>query len=404
MVLEITRSMVATVDLDSLLSLIIERSMELLDAERATVFLYDESSDELVSRVAAGVDEIRFPASRGISGATVQTRSTTVVPDAYADERFNPDIDQATGFRTRSILSVPLFDYAGKLVGVLQVLNKRSGDFDGYDVSLAEILAAQAGVVVQRANLIEHYLHKQQMERAMRIAREIQQGLLPVGSPDVAGFDITGFSEPADETGGDMYDFFRLPDGRWMVVVADASGHGIGPALVIAETRAMLRAVSLQGSDVATVLSTVNKLLSADVQESRFVTCFFGLLDPAASHLTYASAGHGPLIFYNRKTDTFDQALSTSVPLGLMPEIGYEQTVTHSFVPGDFAVIMTDGLFEAVNPEGKQFGVQRIIDLLRQNSGLPAEQMVNTARKAVRRFTAGQPQADDLTAIAIRKT
>ena len=296
-VLAISRSMVAATELDSLLRLIIDRGMELLDAERASLFLYEPQREELFSRIAAGEDEIRFPADRGIAGAAVKTGRTINVPDAYADGRFNPDIDRVTGFRTRNILAVPLRDYEGKLVGVLQVLNKRAGAFQDYDITLAETLAAQAGVAIQRATLIEHYLEKQRLERAMQLAREIQQGLFPRGAPAVCGFDIAGFCEPADATGGDTYDFMPLPGGQWVLFVADATGHGIGPALVIAETRAMLRAVSLQGPDVSAVLRIVNNLLIADLNAESFVTCFLGLLDPFARRLVYASAGHGPILF-----------------------------------------------------------------------------------------------------------
>jgi len=403
-VLQISRSMVAAADLDSLLKLIIDRSMELLDAERASLFLYDAGTDELITRIAAGVDEIRIPADKGIAGATVRTGSTINVPDAYRDERFNPEVDRQTGFHTRNILSVALRDHEGGLVGVLQVINKRRGAFDDYDVTLAETLGAQAGVAVQRASLIQHYVEKQRMQRAMQIAREIQQSLLPQDPPNAEGFDIAGFSKPADETGGDAYDFMPLPDNRWLLTVADATGHGIGPALVIAETRAMLRAVSLQGANVSHILNTVNNLLTNDLSQSRFVTCFFGLLDTRAARLEYVSAGHGPLIFYSREEDSFRQENATGLPLGIMEQADYGQAECFSFEPGDFAVITTDGFFEAVKPDGEMFGVARMLDLLRRGRDLTAAESITNLYQAVLEFTDGRPQADDLTAIVIRKT
>ncbi len=402
-VLEITRSMVATEDLDSLLQLIIDRSMELLDAERASLFLYEAEANELVSRIAAGEDEIRFPADRGIAGAVIQTSRTINVPDAYADERFNPEVDQKTGFRTRNILSVPLHDYEGGLVGVLQVLNKRAGEFTDYDISLAEALGAQAGVALQRARLIQHYLLKQEMERAMKIARDIQQGLLPDAPPNISGFDIAGFSAPADETGGDTYDFLALPDQQWLMVVADASGHGIGPALVIAETRAMLRAISIGGCELGTVLQAVNGLLASDLTDGRFVTCFTGILDPDKALMTYAAAGHGPLLFYERKKDQFAQVPATALPLGIMEDADFSSIVTHQFQAGDFAAVTTDGFYEAANPEGEMFGIERVIENLRSNRDLPAADMIRNLHETVTNFSAGQPQADDLTIIILRK-
>jgi sigma-B regulation protein RsbU (phosphoserine phosphatase) len=403
-VLEITRAMAATEDLDALLGLIIERSMELLRAERATVFLYDAERDELVSRVAAGEGEIRSPADRGVAGATIRQGATLLVADAYADPRFNPDVDRHTGFHTRNILSVPLRDFQGDLVGVLQVLNKAGGAFDAEDVELGEVLAAQAGVALQRARLIEHFLEKQEMERAMRIAREIQEALLPEPGPRICGYDVAGFCQPADQTGGDTYDFMALPDGRWMLVVADATGHGIGPALVIAETRAMLRALSRHGQPNATaVLRSVNELLAIDLGDARFVTCFFGLLDPLVHGLSFASAGHGPLLFYRRKEDAFEEVNATGMPLGIFAEAPFEEVLTRRLARGDFVVVTTDGFYEAVSPTGEPFGVARMLELLRRDRDLPSERMIANLHRAVRDFSAGRPPQDDLTAVILRR-
>jgi phosphoserine phosphatase len=402
-VLEISRSMVAATDLASLLRVIIDRGMELLGAERATLFLYDPEANELVSRVAAGVEELRIPADRGISGATIRGGRTLNVPDVYADERFNPEIDRTTGFRTRSLLSVPLFGHDARLVGVLQVINKRDGAFDDYDVTLAETLGAQAGVAIQREDLLAHYLRKQQMERAMNIARDIQRGLLPKTAPRLAGFDIAGFSLPAEETGGDTYDFFELPDGRWVLSVADASGHGIGSALVIAETRALLRAVALRGGEAGEVLRAVNDLLGADLGDERFVTCFCGFLHAAQSVLTYASAGHGPLIFYQRSSDQFQQLPATSLPLGVARPEEDSQTVRHPLAAGDFAVISTDGFMDTTNPAGLEFGTARVIELLRRHRDDSAEGMIRALHAAVCDFAAGASQVDDLTAVVVKR-
>jgi phosphoserine phosphatase len=402
-ILDITRLMAATNDLGRLLRVIIDRSTELLDAERASLFVYEAEPDELVSYVATGVEEIRFPADRGIAGATIQGGRTIHVPDAYADPRFNREIDRQTGFRTREIVSVPLRDHDGQLVAVLQVLNKRGGAFRDADIALAETLAAQAGVALQRARLMEHYVREQEMRRAMAIAREIQQNLLPSEPPQVDGFDVAGASQPADDTGGDTFDFLALPDGRWMLVVADASGHGVGPALVIAETRAMLRAVCLQGADLPNLMGTVNTLLERDLAGGRFVTCFVGVLDAPAADLAYISAGHGPMLFYDRARDQFAEASAVQIPMGIMPELDFSDVAAHHFAPGDLAVICTDGIFEATDVQGEDFGVERTIEILRRDRDLPATRIVENLQQAVKAFTAGRPQSDDITVVAIRR-
>ncbi len=403
-VLKITRSMAAAADLDDLLGLIIDRSMELLAAERSTLFLYDARTDELTSRIAHKADEIRVPAGRGIVGACIREREVINVPDAYADDRFNPDVDRKTGFRTRNILAVPLTDYGGGLVGVLEVMNKQAGPFGDYDIELAETLAAQAGVAIQRANLIGHYLEKQKMARALEIAREIQQGLLPESDPEIPGYDVAGFSQPADETGGDIYDFIPLPDGRLGIVVADATGHGIGPALVVAQTRAMLRALGSGPGDVGRVLERVNDLLAADIGDGRFVTCVFAALDSRASTLTFSSAGHGPILAYHRAEDRFDQHSATGVPLGAFPGMSFSDSVTCRLTEGDFVVLLTDGLFEAPSPSGQLFGIERVMGILRECRDEPARGTIQRLREEVVAYGEGEPQADDLTAVMLRKT
>jgi GAF domain-containing protein len=186
-VLEVTRRLAATSELQPLLEVIEQSALKVLDCERASVFLHDRTTDELYSRVATGGRPVRFPASLGFAGGVFRSGQVANVPDAYADPRFNPAVDRQTGFRTRSILTCPLSGWDNTTVGVLQVLNKRSGPFDTWDEILAQTFGAQVGVAVQRQLLLEEYERKRRYERALEIARQIQQGLLPGRSPQRAG-------------------------------------------------------------------------------------------------------------------------------------------------------------------------------------------------------------------------
>jgi len=406
-VLQITRDMAASSDLEELLRVIIDRSMELLEAERATLFLYDPDSDELFSKIAAGAEEIRFPASTGIAGAVVRDKKVINIPDAYEDERFNPEIDRRTGFRTRSILAVPLLDYSGRIVGVLEVINKKddnTGHFNNDDIVLAETLAAQAGVILQQARLMEHYIQKQRMEQALQIAREIQQGLLPRQDPVVEGFDIAGWSDPADETGGDVYDFFDLGDGRITIMLADATGHGVGPALVASEARAMMRALCCKEINISAIISKVNDLLEEDLDQSRFVTCFFGLLDVANKTISYVSAGQGPILFYKHQSDRFEQMSSTGLPLGIIGGSDFNKQVECRFEKGDILAITTDGFFEACNNSGEMFGMERIKHAVRRCKDLSAREIIEHLHQGLFEFIGHTKQDDDLTAIIVRRT
>jgi serine phosphatase RsbU (regulator of sigma subunit) len=298
---------------------------------------------------------------------------------------------------------VPLCDYAGRLVGVLQVLNRRSGPFGEYEQSLAEALAAQAGVALQRAKLLEHFLEKQQMERAMAIARDIQQGLLPRELPELPGYEVSGLSLPADQTGGDTYDLLGAEGQRLMMTVADATGHGIGPALVISTTRAMLRAVSLGERNVAAILRTVNDLLCEDLTDGRFVTCFLAELESRTHRLRFASAGHGPILLYRRGEDRFDEPPAAGPPLGVLGGIDFGEEGCCTLERGDFLAVTTDGVFEATDPTGEMFGVDRLKDKLREMRDRSAAEMIDALRRALGDHAHGLRQGDDVTAVVLKR-
>lgn len=400
-ILDVTRRMAVTPDLDALLNTIIDAACEVLACERATIFLYDAASNELFSRVARGVEAIRFPADRGIAGAAAQQRACVNVPDAYADPRFNQDVDRRTGFRTRNLLTFPLENIEGQLIGVLQALNKSDGAFTPDDEDLARTLAAQAAVLLHRGRLLDEYVQKQRMARDLDIARQIQRGLLPRQNPVIPGYDIAGWNRSADETGGDCFDFIPLPDGRLGILLADATGHGIGPALVIAAARSMLRSMLSITSDLIRVVSGMNDQLSADLADDRFVTAFVGLLDPAANTIEYLSAGQGPLLLMG--PDGVENRAANALPLGVMAGFPFEASDRFELSPGSKLVLLTDGFFETSNLAGELFGEERVVRFMRENAHRSPTEQIAGLHEQVTAFAGGQPQADDLTAVVIAR-
>jgi len=398
--LDITRQMAVTFDLTQLLGTIVDAACQVLDCARATIFLHDPATHELYSRVATGVESIRFPVDRGIAGAAAQQRVIVNVPDAYADPRFNPEIDKWTGFHTRNLLTFPLENLDGELMGVLQALNKSGGPFGAADEELARVLSAQAGVALHRYFLLEEYAHKQRMARDLELARKIQQALFPKTSPTIPGYEVAGWSCPADETGGDCYDFIPLNDGRYAFLLADATGHGIGAALVIAECRSLVRAMLTVTRDLSTVAAHVNQILCHDLMDDRFVTAFVGVLEPERHRLEYLSAGQGPLLFASPAG--IETRGAGGLPLAVVDDLALE--VDHfDFAPGATVALLTDGFYEANDPGGEQFGEQRVIDFMQRQSELPLDTLIQRLYAEVRRFTHDTPQADDLTAILIRR-
>jgi phosphoserine phosphatase len=413
-VLEISRRLAGSTELDPLLALIEKTALDVLDCERATVFIYDAKTEEFFSARATGVDAIRIPIDHGLVGASVSERRIVNVVDAYEDPRFNQELDRKTGYRTQTVLCVPLFGLDDRLIGVLQFLNSLEGPFDGYDELLAKTLAAQVGVILQRQVLLDIYAEKQKMEHDMGLAREIQQALIPPEAPKVAGFDIAGWNRPADQTGGDTYDFLSLDHDLLAITVADATGHGIGPSLVATECRALMRAMALltsqltgekmdlAGSTLPRMLAQVNDLLCADLPPDRFVTQFFGIIDLPHRRLSYVSAGHGPILLYRTGRDEVIDLPISGLALGMLTGIGYDLVDPVIFEPGDILIVVTDGFFEWTRQDGEMYGSDRIIDLVRANSHLTSAELIQALYRSVKEFGPGVPQADDLTAVFVR--
>jgi len=366
--LAITRRLASEPRLDPLLESIAEETCHLLGAERATLFLYDAGADELYSRVAtrSEIEVIRMPADRGIAGSVARTQACLVIPDAYADPRFNREVDRRTGWRTRNILAVPMTNLNGNLVGVLEALNKRSGPFGDDDAALLRALADQAGVALERARLLEEFLAKRRLEDEMQLAQQIQADLLPEQPPPADRFDLAGASRPSAYAGGDVYDLFAWGEGRIGMMLGDAVGHGVGPALLAAETRALVRALALKEACPGAVLADANRLLAADVEAGRFVTLALAVLDDSEGALTCASAGQGPMLLM--RADGRDERFgATGLPLGILPDAAFDATDPMPLAPGDAFLLISDGIFECEKADGGELGFEPVVQTVRDH-------------------------------------
>ncbi len=401
-VLEITRELARPLDLDTLLKKVVDAALDILDAERGSVFLYDAAADVLISRVATGSGELRIPANRGFAGECVKTRRVVVVPDAYADPRFNPDVDKSTGYKTRCILTIPLIGHDDTLVGVLQVLNKRSGPFGDDDVGVATALAASCAVAIQRMRLLEDLLAKQRMERELEVAREIQTRVLPTVMPELDGYQVAGWSRAADQTGGDIFDV--IAGGHTvMLLLGDATGHGIGPALSVTQVRAMLRMAVRLGATLDDAFRHINDQLADDLSSNRFVTAFLGVLDTQSHKLTYHAGGQGPILHFHAEKSDSTLENATTLPMGMMPLFRPLEPRVATLAPGDVIAAITDGIYEYESGVGKMFGETRVVELIREEAASSAAHILKRIVDEVHTFAAGAPQNDDMTLLIVKR-
>jgi sigma-B regulation protein RsbU (phosphoserine phosphatase) len=402
-ILEVTRDLARPFDLSTMLYAVVDVAKELLDAEGGTVWQYHAGNNELEMRVARGLDAIRIPADRGIVGECVRTLAPINVPDCYADPRFNRDIDKASGQRTRCMLTLPLIGYDDLLVGVLQVVNRRDGVFDEDDEAVAAALAAQCAVALQRVQMTERLVLSEKLRQEILVAREIQTGTLPKETPVISGYDFAGLFQPADETGGDTYDFVSHADGSVFVLMGDATGHGIGPALSATQVRAMLRVALRLGADLDDVFRHINDQLVEDLSEDRFVTAFLGRLDPDAHELHYHSGGQGPLLHFRAADQSCEFHPPTTFPMGAIPLPTIRPVTVASLALGDVFALVSDGVYEYEDAESNQFGEQGVADVLRQYHDRPMPYLLGRLMDALADFGKGAPQLDDVTVVLIRR-
>lgn len=401
--LEVSKALAVLVELDPLLKVILDKATEVMEAERSTIFMHDEKLSVLRSHLSGQIkrDAVLLHLGVGIAGHVAKTLSLLNVPDAYADPRFNPRFDRETGFRTRNILCAPLLSRDGRLLGVIQLLNKRgSAAFSMDDETLLIAFASIAGVAIDRARLVAEVVESKRAEESLRLAHDIQMGMLTRRFPD-QGVSMHAVLQPARGVGGDFYDVLAQ-DGRVWFAVGDVSGKGMGAALFMAITLTLFRASAEGAASPAEVLTRMNRGLSRDNERAMFVTVFVGLLDLATGRVTCANGGHNPP-YVLRATGALEGLKNADSPaLGVFEEAAYLNSDL-DLGPGDGLFLYTDGVTEAQASDESFYGVDRLEALLRGLAARSPSECVDGVVGDVNRFASGAPPADDLTVLALRR-
>lgn len=407
-VLEVTKHLAAEKDLDRLLDLVIEQACRTLHCERASLFLYDAERHELYSRNVTQleqIEEIRVPEGTGIVGLAARERRTVHVADPYRHPLFNADFDRRTGFRTRNILAAPLISWnEEKLLGVLQLLNREEGPYTDVDEQLLGAFAAHAAIALERAILARHYEEKMQLLVSLEVAREIQAGFFPRTMPEVGGYELAGTTRPADATGGDYYDVIPVGSGQVGLVVADVSGHGLGPSLLMASVRATLRGLAIREAAPDALVSDLSQAMFDDLAGSRrFITLLYGALDPIHHRFDYANAGHGPVALHlgNSGWRSLVEDEARGCPLGILRQ-SYGACAPVFLEPGDLLVLGTDGVVET-RRGGQCFGTDRLCEFIASRRTVRLEPILAELMEATAAFHEDGPPPDDLTMLMVRR-
>lgn len=400
------RELASQHDLDEILRVVTDGVRDGLDCERSSLFLYDEANRELYTRVTTHLEiaEIRSSIDSGITGWVARYKEVSNVPDPTSDVRWNSSVDGETGFMTRNILAAPVLSgHDQRLLGVLEVLNKGEGPFNGFDEKLLQAFAAHAAAALERAELLNEVRRSHELQMSIEMGRRIQVEFLPKVLPNVPSYEIAAWWQPAESVSGDYYDWLWLPDGRIGLVVADVSGHGVGPSIIMASLRAMLRVLTRTASDPVRILTLLQETITPDLANGRFITFLFVALDFRTHEIEFVNAGHAPALHFDRATAGFRALEPTGMPLGFPFGDEVHASRRLSLAPGDLLLLGTDGIIEVRNEHDEMFGRERLQGLVREYRKLPAEQLVDALSEAITRFHPAPKPPDDSTLLIVER-
>jgi sigma-B regulation protein RsbU (phosphoserine phosphatase) len=380
-------------DLSELGDEVLFRSISLTDAGRGTLVLFEESGTVLLDRsVGAEVVTAGDAASWALPEGGLINNAAASVPTAGLKLT-----------HCEKCLAVAI-SVPGRRLGVLAVADKESRDgsvldFTATDARLLSLFANQAAGAIETARLHKDALEKERIERELELAAAIQRQILPRDLPAVAGLEIAAKNRPTRQVGGDYYDFFPLSGGRLAFLVADVSGKGIPAALLVSTVHAAVHLQIDEAKTVAELIGRIDRHLQKYAATRKFLTCFFGLIEPDSGVLRYVSAGHNPALLA-RASGTVEQITSTGVPMGMFPNASWrEESVV--MAPGDLLCVYSDGITEALDTADEEFGLDRLARLL---SPEPPDRLCGAVFDAVSAFAGDAPQYDDQTLLLLRRS
>ncbi len=394
----------SSLDLDEVLNRVMDEIIAAMGAERGFVMLREDDGG-LVFRAARGIDqktidEPQFHISRSVVEEVAREGQPLLTSDAQRDSRFSSS-QSVRGLRLRSILCAPL-KIKDRISGVVYVDNQfRAGIFTEADLELISAIASSAAIAIENARLYQVAIEKGRLERELQVAREVQSSLIPLQTPNVAGWNFAARWKPARQVSGDFYDFVPASQ-RLGIVIADVSDKGMPAALFMALSRSIIRASVTSTRSPAEDIDQANRLICADSTDSMFVTLFYAQLDPETGELVYVNAGHNPPLLYRANQGELIELTRTGMVLGLFEAVDFEQR-TVQLDPADFILLYTDGVSEAMDAHNREFGKERLRRVLLDHRQAAAEDVAEAIEQALTAFTGEAAPSDDITFVIARR-
>ena len=409
MLLDITKKISRSLDLQEVLNLVMDTLDSVIPYDAAGIFLVKcsdkgvavEGEEPCVFQAESvrgyDIDELtnlHLKLGEGLIGQVALTREPITSPDV----RENPNYINARS-ETRSEMVAPIISNT-EVIGVFDLESDELNAYSEDDLEVLMLLASQVAIIIEKVMLHEQLIEKKRLEGQLEVARQVQLELLPAKDPQLAGYDISAYNFPTEEVSGDYYDWVQIYDDQIGLVIADVSGKGVPAALLMAFLRASLRAATHIGYSPHISMAKVNYLLWESIERNQFVTAFYGILDVTNKTLTYTNAGHNPPVLLKKNGDVsfIDRG---SIPLGMFRDTRYHEYYLTT-EPGDVLMLYTDGVTEAQNAQGEEFGRDRLARAVNINRQLGARELIAAVHREVLEWTDGRGAADDVTFFVIK--
>jgi sigma-B regulation protein RsbU (phosphoserine phosphatase) len=411
MLLDITKTISRSLDLDEVLNLVMDTLDSLIPYDAAGIYLVKCSQP--LPELEGGLDETCVFHTQAVRGYDIDDMKELSLkmgegligyvalngkPFTSPDVRNEPRYINARA-RTRSEMVAPIISN-NEVIGVFDLESDELNAYGKDDLEILMLLSSQVAIIIEKVMLHEQLIEKQRLETQLEIARQVQLQLLPPRDPQLEGFDISAYNFPTEEVSGDYYDWVRIYDDQIGIVIADVSGKGVPAALLMAFLRASLRAATHIGYSPHISMSKVNYLLWESIERNQFVTAFYGTLDATNRTLAYSNAGHNPpfLIDVDGKAHFEERG---GVPLGMFRDSRYYEYYA-TIDSGQMLVLYTDGVTEATNPAGEEYGLDRLVDAALRGRDLSAREMIDFIHRDVITWTDGLGATDDVTFFIVK--
>jgi len=390
--------------LEDTLKMTVDLVFQAIPAERGFLFLKEDN--DIVCKIARGAHAGALPSasqvqiSRSITSKVIGEGASVLTSDAMHDPRFQAQQSVVLS-QIRSVMAVPLAS-GEEIFGMIYVDNPFHNRFREEDLKVLTTIASVASIKIEHERLLEERLEKRRMEEELKVASEIQMRLQPVAPPKIDGWDMTGVSFPCREIGGDYYDFIQCKNDPCLTVaVGDVSGKGTGAALLMSSLHAAVRAQAQTRRSISEVMGEINEYIFENSPSNKFLTLFYGQLNPLTGELKYSNGGHNPPMLLRTAGEVL-RLDKGGLPIGMMKAMPYQEASVF-FNTGDVLVIYSDGITESVNEKDEEFEEERLIEVVRHNLNRSASGIRDRIDEALSRFVGTMAPVDDMTLMIIKR-